>query len=324
MQTPRISICIPTVDRLPYLRESVVSAQAQSIGAVEILIGDDGDSDELRTWALDAAAADERVRYLKTPRRLGLAGNWNFLADSATGEFLTIIGDDDRLLPEFAERLLHETTNEVAVVFSNHYVIDDAGRRLIDASHEITRQYGRDTMSRGRLANAMQTVWRNSVPISASIMRTEVIRRLRFKPDINAPEIELFARLSLEGAAFVFVPEYLSEYRSHAGSETARGLTLDRLAEYLEVIEVPADVEQAKRDCLAQVLAAGVGIRLARGDLAGARRLCNSRYYAGGLTSFAQRLSLSLPDAFAVRTYAAFRRIGGLARGTSTRTGARW
>ena len=134
MQTPRVSICIPTVDRLPYLRESVASAQSQSLRALEILIGDDGDSDELRMWALGAAAADERVRYLKTPRRLGLAGNWNFLAELATGEFLTIIGDDDRLLPEFAERLLHETTNEVAVVFSNHYVIDGTGRRLLDAS----------------------------------------------------------------------------------------------------------------------------------------------------------------------------------------------
>ena len=280
MQTPRVSICIPTVDRLPYLRESVASAQAQSLRALEILIGDDGDSDELRVWALDAAAADRRVRYLKTPRRLGLAGNWNFLADSAAGEFLTIIGDDDRLLPEFAERLLRETTNEVAVVFSNHYVIDGTGRRLIDASHDSTRQYGRDALSPGVLANATQAVWRNSVPMSASIVRTSAVRRLRFRPDINTPEIELFARLSLEGPAFVFVPEYLAEYRSHAGSETARGLTLDRLAEYLEPIDVPADVEPAKRDCLAQVLAAGVGIRLARGDIAGARRLCHSRYYA--------------------------------------------
>ena len=322
MQTPRLSICIPTVDRLPYLRESVASAQAQSLGALEILIGDDGDSDELRVWALDARATDRRVRYLKTPRKLGLAGNWNFLADSATGEFLTIIGDDDRLLPEFAERLLHETTTEVAVVFSNHYVIDEAGRRGLEMSHDLTHRYGRDALSHGVLANAMQAVWRNSVPISASIVRTEVIRRLKFKPDINTPEIELFARLALEGSAFVFVPEYLAEYRSHGGSETARGLTLDRLAEYLEIIEVPADVEPAKRDCLAQVLAAGVGIRLARGDVAGARRLCSSRYYAGGLTSFAQGVSLSLPDALAVRTYAALRRIGGLVRGTSGRTGA--
>ena len=80
------------------------------------------------------------------------------------------------------------------------------------------------------------------------------------------------------------------------GSETARGLTLDRLAEYLESIDVPADVEPAKRACLEPLVTAGVGIRLARGDVAGARRLRASRYHAGGLTSFVQRVSLSLPD----------------------------
>jgi hypothetical protein len=157
-------------------------------------------------------------------------------------------------------------------------------------------------------------VWRNSIPMSSCIVRTRDVRRLKFRPDINTPEIELFARLSLEGPGFVFVPEYLTEYRSHAGSETARALTLDRLAEYLEAIEVPVDVEPAKRACLQRVLAAGVGIRLARRDIVGARRLCKSRYYAGGLTSLVQRLSLSLPEPLAAGSWAAFRRIGRLAR----------
>ena len=149
MKAPRISICIPTVDRLGYLRESVASAQAQGLNELEILIGDDGDSRELREWALATAAADRRVRYLKMPQRLGLAGTWNFLAGSAAGEFITVIGDDDRLLPRFAERLLCETTSEVAVVFSNHYVIDGTGRRLVDASRDIAHQYGRDALSPG-------------------------------------------------------------------------------------------------------------------------------------------------------------------------------
>jgi len=320
--TPRVSICIPTVDRLPYLRESVSSAQAQSLEELEILIGDDGNSDALREWALAASATDRRVRYLKTPRRLGLAGNWNFLADAATGEFLTIIGDDDRLLPTFAERLLHETTSEVAVAFSNHYIIDETGRRLVDASYDGTRRYGRDTLSRGVLANAMQVVWRNSVPMSAAIVRTAAVRRLRFRPDINTPEIELLARLSHEGPAFAFVPEYLAEYRSHSGSETARGLTLDRLAEYLESIDVPPEVEPAKRAYMEPLVTAGIGLRLTRGDIAGARRLGRSRYYASGLTSIAQEISLSLPQRLAGPTYAALRRVGRLARSV-TRSVAR-
>jgi glycosyltransferase involved in cell wall biosynthesis len=320
---PKISIGIPTVDRLDYLREAVASAQAQRLPDLEILIGDDGDSRQLREWAVETVAADPRVRYLKAPRKLGLAGAWNFLAASAAGEFITLIGDDDRLLPGFAERLLREATAEVAVVFSNHYLIDATGRRLIDASPDCTHQYGRDELAPGRLANSAAAAWRNSIPMSSCIVRTSAVRRLRFRPDVNTPEIELFARLSLEGQAFVFVPEYLAEYRSHAGSETARGLTLDRLAEYLEPIEVPADVEPFKRACLERILAAGVGIRVTRGDIAGARRLCNSRYYSGGLASRVQRVSLRLPAPMATRAYGMLHRFGRLARGIARKAAVR-
>ena len=315
MTTPRLSIGIPTVDRLGYLRESVASAQAQRIADLEILIGDDGDSLELGQWARQTAADDRRVRYLKAPRKLGLAGMWNFLADSAEGGFLALIGDDDRLLAEFAERLLQQAAPTVSVVFSNHYLIDDTGRLLSEASQEITRRYGRAELHSGRLNSAATAVWRNSIPMSSCIVRTSDVRRLRFKADINTPEIELFARLCLEANGFVFVPEYLAEYRTHVRSETARGLTLDRLAEYLEPIDVPADVEATKRQCMARLLAAGVAIRVDRGDLAGARRLVASRYYGAGLTSIAQRLSLGLPDRLARPAYAAFCRLKNFAGG---------
>jgi len=320
---PRLSIAIPTVERLQYLREAVASAQSQLEPDIEILIGDDGQSRELREWALGAAKADQRVRYLKTPRPLGLAGNWNFLAESAAGELITIIGDDDRLLPEFAGRLLRDASHESAVVFSNHYFIDETGRRLIDASHEGTRRYGRDRLPPGALPDAAAAVWRNSVPMSSCLVRTSEVRRLEFRPDINTPEIELFARLAQEGARFVFVPDYLAEYRSHDRSETARGLTLDRLAEYLEPIVVSAGVEPVKRACMAQILTAGVDIRLARGDLDGARRLCASRYYGRGPRALAQKASLSLPNALAVPAYAVLNRLGRLASGVTRRDGVR-
>ena len=103
------------------------------------MVGDDGCSAELREWTEGVAATDPRVRYLKAPQRVGLAGNWNFVAAHARGEFVTIIGDDDRLLPDFAGQMLSQATASVAVVFANHYVIDSTGRRAADAS-AITRR----------------------------------------------------------------------------------------------------------------------------------------------------------------------------------------
>ena len=283
------------------------------------MVGDDGSSPELRAWTEGVAATDPRVRYVKTHERVGLAGNWNFVAAHARGEFVTIIGDDDRLLPDFAAQMLSQATASVAVVFANHYVIDSAGQRAADAS-AITRQYGRDRLAAGPLANPAAAVWRNSIAMSACAIRTSDVRRLQFKTDINTPELEFFARLALESPVFVFVPEYLAEYRSHAGSATARGLTVDRLAEYLEPIEAPDDLEVVKRNLLQPMVTAGVGIRLERGDVAGARRLAMSRYYSAGSRALLQRVCLAFPDPISTHAYAAAAGVGRLLRrGAGTR-----
>jgi glycosyltransferase involved in cell wall biosynthesis len=317
VSSPRLSVCIPTFERVAYLREAVGSAQAQSVQELEILVGDDGNSAELREYVEATARVDPRVRYLKTPERLRLARNWTFLAHQARGEFATFMGDDDRLLPRFAERLLEAASSDVAVAFSNHFLIDARGVRLAEESELTTRQYRRDEISPGILPDARVAVWRNSVPMSSAIVRTVHVQRLEFKPDINTPEIELFARLSGESARFAFVPEYLCEYRTHAASETTSGLTLDRLAEYLVDIPVPPSLEHEKRAYVERLVLAGVSIRLRRGDLDGARRLRSLAYYPrrGALHARAvQRLCLAMPDRLATNAFRALTRLGQEAR----------
>jgi glycosyltransferase involved in cell wall biosynthesis len=303
MSPPAVSICIPTFDRLAFLQEAVTSARAQSLANIEIVISDDGHSTGLRDWCLSQVAVDGRVRYYKTPRRLGLAGNWNFLANMAAGDFLVLMGDDDRLLPCFVERLL--ATADADVVFSNHYLIDENGRRLHYESQLATRRYSREGLRPGAVEDPQMTVWKNSVPMSSSIVRTSEVRRLGFKEDINTPELELFVRLASDGGRFVFVGDYLAEYRVHAGSETSTGLKIDRLAEYLEQIDVSAKAEPIKRALVGAMLVRGVGIRLARGDVPGARALRASRSYprVDNFRSLAQRLLLALPDAKAAAFY---------------------
>ena len=96
---------------------------------------------------------------------------------------------------------------------------------------------------------------------------------------INTPEIELFIRLANEGRAFVFVPDYLSEYRTHPGSATAAGLRSERLAPYLIELPAPAGAESYKRRFMASLLADAVSRSLQRGDREAARGFLRSDYY---------------------------------------------
>lgn len=320
MSDTLVSIAIPTLERLHYLKEAVASACAQEQARVEILVGDDGGDERLREWCLGRVAADARVRYLRHGRRLGLAGNWNALADAARGEYLVIIGDDDRLLPRFVSTLLSAATPETSVVFANHYLIDGVGRRLEEESAECTRAYARDALPAGPVEEAAAAVWRNSVPICASLVRTEDVRRLRFKEDLNTPEIEFFIRLAGEGGVFAFVPEYLSEYRTHPHSATAAGLRSERLAPYLIGLPAPAGAEGYKRRFMAALLADAVSRSLQSGDRAAARGFLRNAYYpwprlAGGgvlrdfLRGGVQGVCAWLPAPVGCAAYRALRRV---------------
>ena len=276
---PLVTIGIATFDRLHYLKESVESALAQTYDNIEVIIGDDGTNYSIQQWGNKLAGQDERARYQHNSHNLGLAGNWNAIADAAHGEFIVIIGDDDRLLPGFVRKMVDVILPDFQVAFSNHYLIDTKGDRLQAKSVEHTRNYRRDTLPPGELANAAASVWQNLVPMSAALVRTEVIRRLRFREDLNTPETELFVRLAQEGGRFIFVPDYLSEYRVHSQSQTSAGLYSERLAEYLLPISVAPDVEPFKREFIGPLLVNAVSRCLQNGERESARRFLRSEYY---------------------------------------------
>jgi glycosyltransferase involved in cell wall biosynthesis len=303
--TPLASICIPThsARRLPYLRQALASALAQTCREIEVIISDDGQDSATREFAEAEMRADPRIRYRRNPHRLGLGGNWNAVTSDARGEYLVIIGDDDRLLPRFVETLLSARTAETAVLFSNHHVIDTNGARLDAHTREYLVAYGRDALPSGEVANPAACVWRNSVPMLSSLIRTADAKRLGIKPDLNTPEIELFARLAAEGKRFVFVPEYLAEYRVHPHSETSGGLAGDRLIKYLDSIPVPDPVEPLKNHFIGGLLSCAVNKALKAGDVGDARAMMRHRYYPSLRSRparvLAQRLLGSLPPLFA-------------------------
>ena len=190
--TPLVSIIIPTFDRPRYLQEAIEAVLAQTYPKIEVLVFDNGTLDETLAVAGDAARRDPRVRFQRNKRNLGMSANFNALAQAARGEFLVAIGDDDRLLPEFVSRLVGVMRPELGVAFSNHYLINAEGTRLEPESREYTRHYGRDTIPAGVLENADAAAWRQSIPMSASLLRTADLQRLRFREDLNTPDRRIF------------------------------------------------------------------------------------------------------------------------------------
>ncbi|WP_448562183.1 glycosyltransferase family 2 protein [Trichothermofontia sp.] len=308
---PLVTIAIPTYQRFTYLQTAVKSALAQTYPHLEILISQDptpnGLDPDIRTWSQTLASQNPHVRYRANACTLGLAGNWNAAADAAQGDYIVIIGDDDTLLPTFIETLVNAAQTQTQVIFANHYIINSEGDRLLDESVACTRRYHRDQMSAGPLDSPERWVWQNAIPLVSALIRTDAVRRLRFKEDLNTPEIELFLRLAHEGAEFVFVPEYLAEYRVHSYSATAGGLRSDRLVNYLVPFPVAPEIESYKQAFLDPCLVHAVHLCLLDGRKEQAQTLIESAYYSLAHTQQRKRLVQKtcayLPGTIGIKLY---------------------
>jgi len=98
--TPRFSIVLPTRNRPETLRHSLATCLDQDFDDYEILICDNSDPAAAAQVAeIVAAVASSRVRYLPAERPLAMSANWERGLSEARGEYVTVLGDDDGLMP---------------------------------------------------------------------------------------------------------------------------------------------------------------------------------------------------------------------------------
>jgi glycosyltransferase involved in cell wall biosynthesis len=100
---PFLSIAIPTYRRFDLLCETLESVFSLNFSfPVEILVIDnDSEQHELALKKM-SKFSHENFSYYKNKKNLGMFGNWNQCLSLATGKYITILHDDDILLPEFA------------------------------------------------------------------------------------------------------------------------------------------------------------------------------------------------------------------------------
>jgi glycosyltransferase involved in cell wall biosynthesis len=114
MGTPRFSILVPTRDRPATLRHTLATIAAQPGDDYEIVVADNCSGPECRD-AVEALAAPS-VRYTRSGEVLPMAENWERGLALCSGEYVTVLGDDDGLVPSslaLARKLLDITRAEL-------------------------------------------------------------------------------------------------------------------------------------------------------------------------------------------------------------------
>lgn len=104
-----LSICIPTRDRAQTLEHSINTCLAIESDDIEIIISDNFSSDN--TADLCSKINDHRVKVVRANKRLSMSANYENVIRAATGDFITIIGDDDAVLHDIVDTLKQAISN---------------------------------------------------------------------------------------------------------------------------------------------------------------------------------------------------------------------
>jgi glycosyltransferase involved in cell wall biosynthesis len=112
MPQPRFSIVIPTYNREDLVGHTIKSVLNQTFGDFEIIMCDNCSTDEAAKVV--QRYSDARVKYVKTPRHMVIADNWEFARSHASGDLIIMLGDDDALLASALERFAEAATRHDA------------------------------------------------------------------------------------------------------------------------------------------------------------------------------------------------------------------
>ncbi len=131
MPRPRVSVVIPAFQSADRIGRTLVWLQRQTLTDFEVIVVNDGSTDDTSAVVRRIMAGDSRVRLVEQPNG-GIAAARNRGVDAATSEVLAFLDDDDLWLPQKLELQLArlDARPRAAVVSCYSALVDESGHLL--------------------------------------------------------------------------------------------------------------------------------------------------------------------------------------------------
>lgn len=226
MSVPLVSIIIPCYNAACWLGETLDSAFAQTWSNKEIILVDDGSTDDSLTVARRYEARG--LRLLTQPNRGAAAARNSGLA-AARGDFIQFLDADDLLAPDkIAAQLARAVREPVGTVFTAHwgrFIADPAQAHFHDANPLFADLSPRNYLMRYSSHDCMMHPGAWLLPRAIVESAGPWDERLSLNDDG-----EFFARIVTASARVAYCPDAVSLYRSALPSS----LSAQRRREHLE------------------------------------------------------------------------------------------
>lgn len=208
---PSVSVIIPTHNRVRYLSEAIRSVLAQTFTDFELIIVDDGSTDE--TEELVRSFRDRRIRYLWQSHQ-GISAARNAAIRSARGQYVAHLDSDDIWLPNIlGVEVAAFCDPRIGVVYSRAQAMDQTGRPL-PILVGIPQRYPDDSL--------LSLLHSNVTAAIVVMVRRSCFDRVGFFDEsmIVAGDWDMWLRLSRR-YRFFFVDKVLARFRFHPGRITS-------------------------------------------------------------------------------------------------------
>ncbi|MBX9753994.1 MAG: glycosyltransferase [Pseudomonadaceae bacterium] len=210
-EQPLVSVIIASYNHGPYIEASIASVLAQTYGNIELLVVDDGSSD-------DSVERIQRLQRLhgfdfRVQKNQGLSRTLNETVARARGELITPFGSDDVMLPQrLALQVAYlQGKPEVGICAGNIEEIDAAGNSRGAPRELQLRRLDFDDVFLNRKAGA---------PAPTLLFRREALAKVGgFDPQIRLEDLYIQLKITRAGYFVDILGEVLAQYRVH-GSNT--------------------------------------------------------------------------------------------------------
>jgi len=221
MRKPTVSVVIATYNYGRFLKEAIDSVLAQTYRDYEIIVVDDGSTDNTRQ-VIEPYLALGNLSYFRMEENIGQPRAKNRGIRKSRGKFIAFLDADDVWLPRKLEKQmpLFERSREVGVVYCDH---------ICFCGHQELPEIGHPPYARGWVTRNL--MFDNIVPFSSSVVRKECFEQDgMFDESIPlAIDYDLWLRFSLNWA-FDYVPEKLVRGRLGHSRLSSRGEERRRIA----------------------------------------------------------------------------------------------
>ena len=217
MQTskPMVSVIIPAYNAEKYLGEAVRSILAQTFTDFELLIIDDGSSDN--TLQVANAFTDPRIRIIANKENLGVPRTRNIGWKEARGQFIAHQDADDYSRPTRLEKqityLRSPENKKIGVLGTNRQTIGRKGK--IRAHKTMPKKIVLDDL-----------LHKNPIINGSVMMRSSVLEKMNGYDEwfSTCEDYDLWLRIANESVCIRIFPEALYVFREHDESTTTKNL----------------------------------------------------------------------------------------------------